>query len=65
MSCEVRKFCIIILYLHYVGGGGNNPIFEPKVVIFTARIKTQLYTKFANFTGQYFLHFTTFRNQSL
>jgi hypothetical protein len=42
MSCEVRKFCIIILYLHYAGGG-NNSIFEPKVVIFTAHIKTQIY----------------------
>jgi hypothetical protein len=33
------------------------------VVIFTARI-IQIYTKFANFTGLYFLHFTTFSNQS-
>jgi hypothetical protein len=39
---------------------GKITIFEPKVVIFTARN-----TKFANFTGAYFLHFTTFSNQSL
>ena len=25
----------------------------------------QKYTKFANFVGLYFLHFTTFRNQTL
>ena len=27
--------------------------------------RMQIYTKFANFTGLYFPHFTTFRNQTL
>ena len=43
---------------------GKITIFEPKVVIFTAR-NTDIYKKFANFTGLSFLHFTTFSNQSL
>jgi hypothetical protein len=32
-------------------------LFLPQVI--------QIYTEFANFTGLYFLHFTTFSNQSL
>ena len=43
---------------------GKITIFEPEVVILTARI-IQIYTKFANFTGLYFLHFTTFHNQTM
>ena len=43
---------------------GKITIFEPKVVIFTAR-NTNNFTKLANFTGPYILHFTTFSNQSL
>ena len=42
-------------------------IFEPEVVIFPAcNTSTNIqYTKFANFAGLYFPHFTTFRNQTL
>jgi hypothetical protein len=29
------------------------------------RFRMQIYTKFANFAGLYFPHFTTFRNQTL
>ena len=51
-----------ILYI-FALRAGKISIFEPKVVILPRVI--QIYTKFANFTGLYFLHFTTFSNQSL
>ena len=39
----------------YIELTGQKWLFLPRVI--------QIYTKFANFTGLYFLHFTTFSNQ--
>jgi hypothetical protein len=51
--CEVRKFCI---YLHYAR---ENNQFLNRKWLFLPRI-IQIYTKFANFTRLYSLHFPTF-----
>ena len=56
--CEVRKLCNI-----FVLRAVKITTFGSKIVIFTRVI--QIYTKFANFTGLYFPHFTTIRNQIL
>jgi hypothetical protein len=60
--CKIRKIqpCEVSKVLRAV----KITIFEPKVVIFTARVILK-YSKFANFTGAYFPYFTTFRNQTL
>ena len=52
------QFCIFFLY-----SATKIDVFFPKSVNFGRVI--QKYTKFGNFTGLYFSHFTTFRNETL
>ena len=57
-ACKICKFCILLYYAR-----GKLTLPSRKPYQFSVR-NTKVY-KIANFTGSYFSHFTTFRNQTL
>jgi hypothetical protein len=58
---SLAKFSNFVYFC--IACGNCYTTFGQKMVAISARI--QKYTKFANFAGLYFPHFTTFRNQTL
>ena len=57
-------YIFVILYI-FVLRAVKITTFGSKIVIFNFPRVIQIYTKFANFTGIYFPHFTTIRNEIL